>query len=406
MRTSTIDLLAPDTIADPHPAFHELRAAGGPVWLERHRAWFLADHASVHEAFRDLRLSSDRLTPLEARLTPDRRVTLARTIELLRGWMVFHDPPDHGRLREPLRRAFTPARIAALRPRITEIVGELLDEFAERSDPDLVRDVAFPLPAIVIAELLGVPASDREDFKHWSDQLSALVFGTADRSGKADTAAAGSERFSAYFADLIEHYRRHPGDNLVSALIDVTRDDPESAGLSPSELVGACTLLLFGGHETTTTLITNSMRSLMAHPDLLGHLHQNPDEVPVAMEELHRFDGSTKLMVRVVGESHTSGGEALERGQTVFLGVMAANRDPSVFPDPDRLELSRANARSHIGFGYGIHFCLGAALARLEVEIALEALVRRFPTLTCDPAAVEFPSTLLSRSVTSVPIAF
>ncbi|MEY2975681.1 MAG: hypothetical protein RIR49_2101 [Actinomycetota bacterium] len=404
MRTSAIDLLAPDVVADPHPAFHELRAAGGPVWLERHRAWFLADHSAVHDGFRDTRLSSDRLTPLEARLTPDRRRTLERTIELLRGWMVFHDPPDHGRLREPLRRAFTPARVAALRPRIVEIVGELLDEFADRPAPDLVSDVAFPLPAIVIAELLGVPASDREDFKHWSDQLSALVFGTADRSGKADTAAAGSERFSAYFADLIEHYRQHPADNLVSALIDVTRDDPESAGLSPSELVGACTLLLFGGHETTTTLITNSMRSLMAHPDLLERLHRNPDEVPVAMEELHRYDGSTKLMVRVVGESHVAAGEDLERGQTVFLGVMAANRDPAVFDEPDRLDLDRTNARSHIGFGYGIHFCLGAALARLEVEIALDALVRRFPTIHCDPARVVFPSTLLSRSVTSVPV--
>jgi cytochrome P450 len=330
---------------------------------------------------------------------------LGKTFELLRGWMVFHDPPDHGRLREPLRRAFTPARIAALRPRIVEVVGELLDEFADRPDPDLVRDVAFPLPAIVIAELLGVPASDREDFKHWSDQLSALVFGTADRSGKADTAAAGSERFSAYFAELIDHYRRHPGDNLVSALIDVTRDDPEAAGLSPSELVGACTLLLFGGHETTTTLITNSMRSLMSHPDLLERLHRHPEQVPVAMEELHRFDGSTKLMVRVVGESHVNGGEQFDRGQTVFLGVMAANRDPAVFADPDRLDLDRPNARNHIGFGYGIHFCLGAALARLEVEIALDAIVRRFPTLSSDPTRVEFPSTLLSRSVTSVPVA-
>jgi cytochrome P450 len=341
---------------------------------------------------------------MERRLSDANRETLGSTIELLRGWMVFHDPPDHTRLREPLRRAFTPARLAGLRPRIEAIVDELLDGIEDRDDVDLVRDVTFPLPAIVIAELLGVPAEDREDFKHWSDQLSAIVFGSPDRAGRAAVAAAGSERFSNYFAALIDRYRHHREDNLVSALIAVTEDDPDGAGLASDELVGACTMLLFGGHETTTTLVTNSMRSLMSHPDERRRLVDDPTMITQAIEELHRFDGSTKVMVRVVGEGHERGGESFEPGQTVLLGVMGANRDPAVFDEPHRLDLARGNARHHLGFGYGIHFCLGAALARLEAEVAIGALVRRFPDMAHDPESVVFPETLLSRSVTSLPV--
>ncbi|MGA1033905.1 MAG: cytochrome P450 [Ilumatobacteraceae bacterium] len=404
MISSDIDLLDPAVVRDPHPAFAELRSHGRPVWLERHRAWIVAEHGAVNEGFRDLRLSSDRLTPMERRLSAANRDTLGATIELLRGWMVFHDPPDHTRLREPLRRAFTPARLAGLRPRITAIVDELCDEISRRDEVDLLTDFTFPLPAIVIAELLGVPAEDREDFKHWSDQLSAIVFGSPDRAGRAAVAAAGSERFSNYFAELIERYRSHPEDNLVSALIAVTEDDPDGAGLAADELVGACTMLLFGGHETTTTLVSNSMRSLMSHPDERRRLIDAPDLIGQAVEELHRYDGSTKVMVRVVGEAHERGGESFEPGQTVFLGVMAANRDPSMFDDPDQLDLTRANSRSHLGFGYGIHFCLGAALARLEAEIAIGTLVRRFPEMSHDPARVVFPETLLSRSVASLPV--
>ena len=404
MITSTVDLLDPSVVRDPHDVFAELRSHGRPVWLERHRAWIVAEHASVNEGFRDLRLSSDRLTPMERRLSDANRETLGATIELLRGWMVFHDPPDHTRLREPLRRAFTPARLAGLRPRIEAIVDELLDGIEDRDDVDLVRDVTFPLPAIVIAELLGVPAEDREDFKHWSDQLSAIVFGSPDRAGRAAVAAAGSERFSNYFAALIDRYRHHREDNLVSALIAVTEDDPDGAGLASDELVGACTMLLFGGHETTTTLVTNSMRSLMSHPDERRRLVDDPTLITQALEELHRFDGSTKVMVRVVGEGHERGGESFEPGQTVFLGVMGANRDPAVFDEPNRLDLARGNARHHLGFGYGIHFCLGAALARLEAEVAIGAIVRRFPNMAHDPESVVFPETLLSRSVTSLPV--
>ena len=207
---------------------------------------------------------------------------MGQTFELLRGWMVFHDPPEHERLREPLRRTFTPNRIASLRPWIETVVDDLLDDLLAglldapvTGSLDLVRDFAFPLPAIVIAELLGVPSEDRDAFKQWSDQLAAIVFGTSNRAAGAERATAGSAKFAEYFSSLIDRYSATPEDNLISALIAVTNDDP-SVGLNPSELVGALTLLLFGGHETTTNLISNTMHSLLTHPDALAWLVDHP----------------------------------------------------------------------------------------------------------------------------------
>ena len=402
--TSSVDLLSPDSVADPHATFAALRELGPIVWLDRHRAWLLTTHEAVRLGFHDQRLSSDRLTPLEARLDADTRERMQQTFELLRGWMVFHDEPEHGRLREPLRRAFTPRRVADLGPQVQLLVDELLDDLAGRQTPDLVADVAFPLPAIVIAELLGVPAEDRDEFKQWSDQLAAIVFGTSDRAAGAARAAAGSARFADYFTGLIDRYTAEPTDNLISALIAVTDEDPD-VGLAPSELVGALTLLLFGGHETTTNLISNSMHSLLTSPGATGWMADHPDGRPGALEELHRFDGSTKLMVRVVGEDHERHGADLVTGQTVFLGVLGANRDPAAYDEPDRLVLDRANARTHLGFGYGGHFCLGAALARLETEIAVGSIVDRFPGMTlADDSEVRWGEVLLGRGPSTLPV--
>ncbi|MFT4774593.1 MAG: cytochrome P450 [Ilumatobacter sp.] len=402
--TSDVDLLAPDAIADPHAIFAALREMGPIVWLTRHRAWMFTTHEAVRLGFHDQRLSSDRLTPLEARLDEPSRAAMGQTFDLLRGWMVFHDEPEHTRLREPLRRTFTPSRLANLRPRVEEIVDKLLDDLADIDEPDLVRDFAFPLPAIVIAELLGVPAQDRDDFKHWSDQLAAIVFGSANRTAGIERAAAGSAKFVGYFTGLVDRYTSEPTDNLISALIAVTNDDPD-AGLAPTELVGALTLLLFGGHETTTNLISNSMHSLLRHPGQQQLLGSRPEQLVGALEELHRFDGSTKLMVRVVGEAHERDGIAMAVGQTVFLGVLGANRDPVVFDDPDELRIDRSNARSHLGYGYGGHFCLGAALARLEAEVAIGRLIERFPHLALrDDAVVTWGEVLLGRGPAALPI--
>jgi len=402
--TTDIDLLSAGAVDDPHAVFAELRELGPVVWSTRHRAWITTTFEATRLAFHDTRLSSDRLTPLEARLSDDERAAMGQTFELLSGWMVFHDPPDHERLREPLRRTFTPARVADLRPRVEAIVDELLDgvelqlaSAGPADSVDLVEEFAFPLPAIVIAELLGVPAEDRDEFKHWSDELAAIVFGTADRKRGVERAAAGSAKFARYFRGLIDRYRAEPDDNLISALIAVTNDDPD-VGLTSEELVGALTLLLFGGHETTTNLISNSFHSLVTHPEQLAEVRSTPREERAGMwEELHRFDGSTKVMVRIVADDHERDGAEMQAGQTVLLGVLGANRDPAMFERPDQLEVWRDNARQHVGFGSGRHFCLGAALARLEADVALNALVERLDVERAGPAV--WSPVLLGRGV-------
>jgi cytochrome P450 len=362
----------------------------------------------VHAAFRDQRLSSDRLTPLERRLSPDKQALLGDTFELLRGWMVFHDPPHHERLKAPVRRAFTPRAVEALRPFVEAITAECVASMRERlaagETVDVVADLAFPLPAIVIAELLGVPPSDRDDFKDWSNQLAAIVFGASNNPQQAERAAAGSARFAEYFTDLIAHYQQHPADNLISALIAAA--DVADPPLTPVELVGACTLLLFGGHETTTNLIGNAAMLLLQHRDELRWLSEHPDAIALAGEELHRLDGPSKLMVRIATEAHERGGQHVDAGATMFLGIAAANRDPAMFAEADRVRLTRADAAKHLGYGYGLHFCLGAPLARLESQIALAALapllLHAEPAFTADPP---WGATLLGRGLNTLPLA-
>ncbi len=404
---SPTDLLSDRAVADPHAVFAELRRLGGCVWLPEHHAWLLTTHAQVADGFRDAgRLSSDRLTPLRARLEPARRELLDDTFELLSGWMVFHDEPDHRRLREPLARAFTPRTVEGLRPRIESIVGELLDGLAERQTCDLVAEYAFELPAIVIAELLGVPPADRDEFTTWSDQLAAIVFGASNRPDQAETAAEGTARFVEYFTWLIQRHEAEPADDLTSALISVTRDDPGGVGLTPSELVGALTLLLFGGHETTTNLISSAARALALFPDQRAWLGRHPEAIGPAVEELHRWDGPTKVMVRIASAAHARDGQQLEDGQTVFLGVASASRDPALTDRPDELVLDRSEGGRHLGFGFGGHFCLGAFLARVEAQVAVRGLIQRFGAYepAVPDAELTWSPTLLGRSLRALPV--
>lgn len=405
------DLLSSDAVRDPHAVYAGLRTSGPVVWLPEHRSWFISTHEAVQAAFRDGRLSSDRLTPLEARLPEPARELLGDTLTLLRGWMVFHDGPAHERLRRPVRHAFTPRTVERLRPFVEATVDACVEDVATRlrdgETVDLVDALAFPLPAIVIAELLGIPADDRDEFRTWSNQLAAIVFGGSSRHGNAEravTAAAGAARFAGYFRALLADRAHHPGDDLVSALLAAQPEaDPP---LAASELVGACTLLLFGGHETTTNLIANSAVTLLTHQDAWRWLREHPDAVPSAAEELHRFDGPTKVMVRVVGEDHERHGVELRAGQTVYLGVASANRDPAAFEHPDDLVLDRPDAHRHLGYGHGIHACLGASLARLESQIALDRVVRRLGdmALAVDESTLPWGATILGRGLGALPV--
>jgi cytochrome P450 len=372
------DLRAPEALRDPHPFFHRLRAHDPVHWSESAHAWILTGHAEVSSAFHDGdRLSSDRMTPLEARLAPDEKRAMAATFELLRGWMVFRDPPDHTRLRAPVRKALSPRQVAKLAPRIRALAHELADQMARAGRCELVQSFAFPLPAIVIAELLGVPATDRERFKTWATKLGAIVFGALDAPSRHALAAEGAAEFTDYFHALVRRRGRDPGDDLISRVL-AARGGAD--GLRDEEIAGACTLLLFAGHETTTGLIANGMATLLARPEALARLRGDPALLPSAVEEMLRYEGPVRAMVRQVAVTHERGGHDLAAGDRVYLAVAAANRDPAVFRDPDRFDVARS-PNPHLSFGLGLHFCLGANLARAEARIALGVLLERFPSL-------------------------
>ncbi|MDJ0868449.1 MAG: cytochrome P450 [Myxococcota bacterium] len=394
------DLRSSEAGRDPHSFFRRLREHDPVHWSEANRAWLLTSYEAVADGFRDGRLSSDRLSPLEARLAPAQRAAMRETFELLRGWMVFRDPPVHQTLREPVRRAFTPRRMAQLEGRVRALVDELLDELADAERCELHAAFSFALPAVVIAELLGVPAADRRRFQLWSRQLSGLVFGAVDRRARNAAASEGAAELTRYFAEHVRRAEKQPGDDLVSALV-TARDEP--GGLPAELLVGACSMLLFGGHETTTALLGNGVATLLEHPEQLERLRAEPSLMRRAVEEILRYAGPATAMVRIVAEDHARGGHTLRAGERVYLCIAAANLDPAAFPEPARFDVAR-DPNPHLGFGHGRHFCLGAALARLEARIAIGALIERFPALRLAAAPVAWSASPIGRAVPALPL--
>lgn len=395
------DVLRADRLADPYPYFAALREHDPVHWNERHRAWFLHRHDDLIDALRNPAFSSDRIRPVwENRLSDEQRAARKPTFDILLDWMVFLDPPEHTRLRKLAMPAFSPSAISKLEPAVAKIVGTAVDAVADRDSFDLVTDLAYPIPAIVIAELMGVPAQDRDLFKEWSDAILVLVFGAEGDRSRHERAQQGLVELADYLRDLVRHYKASPGDNVISRLLDSRELDPP---LTENEIVSTCALLIFGGHETTTNLIANGTRVLMSHPEQLEALRGDAELLRPAVEELLRYDGPSKMEMRLMAEDVDLRGATLRRGDSVFLVQAAANRDPDAFPDPDRLDLARRPNR-HIGFGHGVHHCLGNFLARLEGSVALDAIARRLPGLRPGATEPSWHATLISRGMTSFPV--
>ncbi len=403
MTAVELDLFSPAAVADPYPVLDHLRDTDPVHWSPRYRSWFVTRHADVSAALRDPRFSSDRIGPfVDAKLSgPDADPALQQTFAVLADWMVFKDPPDHTRLRRLLRTAFTPRSVAALEPRVRALSDELLDAVAGAGRADLVGSYAYPLTAAVIAEMLGVPAADRDLFKAWSDAISSLVFAGLGTPERYERATVGMLELRDYLGDLAERATRDPGDDLMSALVQA-RDEDDT--LSDEEAISTGVLLLFAGHETTTNLIGNALLALLQHPDQRALLESGEVGVGPAIEEFLRYDGPAKTVVRQMAVDVELGGQVLRAGQRVFLCPPSANRDPAVFPRPGELDLTRRE-NPHVGFGFGLHYCLGAPLARLEAGVAIPAVLDRLPGLELDPAAeLSWAPVLLSRGLTGLPV--
>ena len=386
---------------DPYPLYERMRREH-PVYRSSQGIWYLTRYADVDAALRDLRLSKDhgRMQRWYARQTGGEN--LDRLRDRFGRSMLHADPPDHTRLRKLANKAFTARRTEGLRPRIGAIVDELLDA-AVAAGPamELIGALAYPLPITVICELIGIPPSDRYRVSTWSRQLvnQTAAAPTPDSCQRIEQAA---DEFEEYLRDLIGKRRAEPADDILSALVAVA---DSGARLTENELLSTCYLLLVAGHETTVNLIGNGTLALLRHPDQLRRLQQDPTLIRSAVEELLRYDSSVQTVTRIVVGQVEVGGQTLGDGEVVFPLLAAANRDPDRFPDPDRLDLGRAN-NWHLSFGNGPHFCLGTPLARLEGEVAIGALVRRLPALRLDTDTIEWRPKPALRGLERLPVAY
>jgi cytochrome P450 len=408
MQATEADFLAPEAIRNPYPLLHRLMDEAPAHFNPGLRAWVLTRYDDVVDAFRDHRLSSDRISPFAAHQT---RLPAALAEELSRCvglWMVFNDAPDHTRLRALAQRAFGPGAIRAMRPVVAAIASELIDGMIEKSavgEPvDFLADFAFPLPGRVIAEILGVPPEDMGRLKGWSDELALFVLTSRATPDKYQRAAAALAQMNAYFAEIVARRRREPGERVIDELIAA-----EAAGdkLDLDEVIATCVLLLFAGHETTTHFFANGLWALATHreqeTDLRTH-RADPGIVANAVHEMLRWDGPSIGLSRVAAETHERVGVRLDAGDRVFLMVNAANRDPRVFPEPDRFDIRRDNARRQIAFGHGAHVCLCANLARLEGETAWPILLDRLARIDPLVDVPEWSDSIVTRSMKRLPV--
>ncbi len=395
------EMLSPEAVADPYSFFATLREEDPVHWNEGQRAWVISRYEDVAAAFTDPRLSSDRVQAVyDSKLSPAERESRAPTFALLADWMVFKDPPAHTRLRDLVKRTFTPRAIARLAPRVEAIVDELLD-LPAAGEIDVIGQVAYPLPALVIAEMLGVPAAERDRFRAWSNDISATIFQAERSAADRARAQAGLVALSDFLRDLVHRYRREPGENLISELVAAREGD---ASLSEGEIVSTCVLLLFGGHETTTNLIANGYLALLRDPAQAELVRSGPEAVAAAVEELNRFDGPAKISVRRAAAPIELRGREIPAGAKVFLAQAAANRDPRRFEHPDEVDVERTENRN-VAFGFGIHYCLGAPLARLEVSTVLPRMLERLPNARA-VGELTYQPMLLTRGLTALPIRY
>ena len=379
--------------ADPHPFYARLRAAGPVHFIEAVGDWWAVDHAECLAVLGDGRFIKGPASPPEpppqfAHLPP------------LQPSMLFRDPPDHTRLRSLVTTAFTPQVIARLAPRIQALSDELIDDWLAGAASDLMAAFAFPLPATVIAEMLGVPRQDRERFKDWSARFIHMLDGTQPEEVRRDAVTARFQLLD-YFHGLAAERRRAPTDDLIGRLVAA---EEQGDRLSAGEVLDMCALLLAAGHETTTNLIGAGVLALLRAPGGWAWLRGRPDLLPAVVEELLRYCCPVQLDGRIAAEDLELGGQRIAAGESVVAVLASANRDEAVFPHGDRLDFARPR-NPHLAFGRGIHFCLGAPLARLEARLALETLLRRLPGLALDgDRAPVWNRNLVIRGLAELPV--
>lgn len=396
------DPAAPAFLRNPFDTLARLRDSAPVFWSESLSSWVVTSYAYVDRILGESEYSSDRLTPFYRRTEGPERRLLDDLMRYLHHWLVFRDPPDHGRLRRLLSSVLTPRLADSLEAPVQAMVDLLLEDVRPGDTIDLVSRLSGPLPAMVIMDLMGVPRERLGDVRHWSDELVTFIGSPRNVPDKYERARGAVVAMAEYFRGLLAQRRAAPTNDLLTALTTAT---DEGEPMSDDEAVANAMVLLFAGNETTTNFISTATLALIDHPQAQARLREHPDLMRSAVEELLRYDGPILSMVRIVREPHRLGDCDLKAGERVFAMIGAANRDPSVFAEPNGLNLTRKPNR-HLQFGRGIHFCLGAALARLEAGIALRELLRRFPRIELAQArdSLGWMNALLMRGPISLPL--
>jgi cytochrome P450 len=387
--------VSPRVYRNPYPVYDRLRAHDPVHWSSLAKGWVLSRYQDVEAVLRDHRRfsSDDRNRSRMPRMQSQTATARGRS-------MLFLDPPDHTRLRALVQQGFTPRALEALRVRVRHIAEELLNQVTEPSSFDLMETLATPLPILVMAELLGIPPQDRPQFQHWSHLRSRTIEPTITPAEQR-AALRAAEEVDAYFVGIIQQRRLAPKDDLISALIAAA-----DAGdrLTQDELLVMLRLLLVAGNETTTNLIGNGLLALLRHPDQMQMLRGNMDLMGAAVEEMLRYDGPVQADGRTALETIDFQGRHIRKGDGLVVLIGAANRDPEMFAQPDRLDIMRQNT-GHIAFGRGVHHCLGAPLARLEARIAFETILERFADIRLLTNHPPFKDNVVLRGVKVLPIA-
>lgn len=398
------ELVSPAFYQNPYPLYARLRTEAPVVWSERMGAWLLTRYADVIATLRDAEHFSSRGRLLAAldRLTPTERAQLQPFENHFTGGLINSDPPDHTRMRTLINKAFSPRMVDQMRSRVERLVNEFLDGVQQQRTMDVIKDLAYPLPATVIAEMLGAPAADRDRFKGWSEAIFAIQ--GRGRLTFAQLAHAQEHllQFRDYLRELIAVRRETPHDDLLGQLVAV-----EMAGdhLTEAELLTTCVTLLTAGHETTTNLIGSTIYTLLRHPEQLQAIRHDPTLLPDAIEEVLRFESPLQRNPRRLAQEYEYGGQPMKKGDFVLQMLGSANRDPAVFTGADQFDLHRQPNR-HVAFGFGLHFCLGAPLARLEAPIAVQLVLERMPRLQLATATPAWMHHNLVRGLAALPVLF
>lgn len=402
--STNYDPTDPAVLRDPYPLFAEMRAESGVHWSEPLAGWLAVDWASVDAVVSTPTVfSANRLVPVYKRLSEANRATAADVLRWLSLWMVFQDPPDHTRLRRYLATIINPRMVESMRTPVTEICTEILDNLPNDTPFDFFREVGLKLPGYVVMDLLGVPRERVDEVKLWSDEMMLFIGSSRGVEDKYDRAKHGAYAMAELFRGLIDDRRAHPRDDVLTRMITL---EVRGETMTEDELIASMMMIANGAQETTAHLLSNGLLALHDNPDVANKLTANIDGLIVtAVDEFLRFDSPVLSTGRLVTTEVELGGQTLHAGDRIFAMLAAANRDPAVFDSPDDIHLE-GRSNGHLAFSKGVHFCLGAPLARIEAQVAFAQLTQRFPNLTiAEPMdAIPWMNSMVARGPSRLPV--